>query len=74
MSFIAVSLSGPVTGCLGHRVVVLVTDPALVVGIVSCDDAESVAFGVELLQVRQFCVAEVFGGCDGDGHGFVVGS
>ena len=23
--------------------------------------------------MRQFCVAEVFGGCDGDGHGFVVG-
>ena len=46
---------------------------ALVVGVISGDDAESVAFGVELLQVRQFCVAEVFGGCDGDSHGFVVG-
>ena len=52
---------------------VFVVTLVFVGGIVTGDDAESVAFGVELLQVRQFCVAEVFGGCDGDGHGFVVG-
>ena len=72
MSFIAVSLGGTVRA-LGVTWLWCWCDSALVVGVVTGDDAESVAFGVELLQVRQFCVAEVFGGCDGDSYGFVVG-